>query len=317
MSDIITNAGAAGPDAAGAGLPTPEQRVAAATAAMTGQKPPAPAAPAPEAPKPPEPALADVIRAQREARQAAQAEAQKRGSLEQELHATRAELARAKADRQAFEDDPVGFAKSRGWTKDQQLLYGQSLLYDLAPDKADPEFRIQMFEDRQKREQAQRAKDAQTAQEKAAQERQVAQVQEFYEDIATAVRTFEAGSYPDSEDWFGNDADSYMKSLMATAQNLAASATRAGQVADLTPRALAAALEAETARRMAARDERKQKRIPAAPARDAAPVTPAGGMQAAETMSTRNLNGAGNPQPPAMSDKERIQRAINAGFRSR
>jgi hypothetical protein len=321
MSDIITNAGAAGPDAAGAGavagtvVPTPEQRVAAAAAAMVGQKPPAPVAPpVPEAPKAPEPALADVIRAQREARQQAQQEAQKRSTLEQELRAARDELAKTKADRQAFEDDPVGFAKTRGWTKEQQLLYGQSLLYDLAPDKADPEFRIQMFEDRQKRERAQQAKEAQTAAERAEQERQMAMVQEFHQDIAAAVRTFEAGSYPESEAWFGDDANSYMQSLMATAKNMADRATRAGQVADLTPGALAAALEAETARRMAARDQRKQTRTPA---RVAAPVTPAGGMQPIETMSTRNLNGSGSPQTPAQTEKERIQRAIDAGFRNR
>lgn len=320
MSDIITNAGAAGPDAAGAGVqgtsvPTPEQRVAAAASAMVGQPVPKPAAPVtPEVPKAPEPALADIIRAQREARQQAHAEAQKRGTLEQELRAARDELARTKADRQAFEDDPVGFAKTRGWTKEQQLLYGQSLLYDLAPDKADPDFRIQMFEDRQKREKAQAQRDAQTAQEKAEHERTMAQVQEFYQDTAAAVRTFEAGSYPESEAWFGDDSASYMQSLMATAQNMATRATKAGQVADLTPGALAAALEAETARRMSARDQRKQTRTPA---RAAAPATPVGGMQAAETMSTRNLNGAGNPQPPAMTDKERIQRAIEAGFRNR
>lgn len=324
MSDIITNAGAAGTGAAGVvvtqdtQVPTPEQRIAAATAAMGGPAPSVPAqqearAPAPEKPDV-QPSMAELIRAQREARQKAHQAEQHRGSLEQELRAAREELARAKADRQAFEDDPVGFAKARGWSKEQQLLYGQSLLYDLAPEKADPEFRIKMFEDRQAREKAAQEREAKEAQEKAQQEAVQRQVQEFYEETAAAVRSFEAGSYPESEAWFGDDANSYIQSLMATAKNVATRATREGRVADLTAPALAAVLEAETARRMAARDERKQKRSPQGAA---APVPPAGGMQAVETMSTRNMTGSGAPQPPATSDKERIQRAIAAGFRNR
>lgn len=332
MSEAITNAGAAGTDGATVvqvspdqlKVPTPEERIARAAALIPGIPGEAPAPePKQEAPKafsatPPKqdaPALADIIRSQREARQAAQAEAQKRSTLEQELHATRAELARARADREAFEEDPVGYAKARKWTQEQQLLYGQSLLYDLAPDKADPEFRIRMFEVKQKRKEAEQAKEAETAAVRAQQEAAQRQVQDFYQDTVAAVRTFDAGSFPESEAWFGEDVDTYVQSLMATARNVAARANQEGRVADLSPAALARTLEAETARRLAARDSRKQARQ--APRAQAVAAQPAGGTQSADTMSTRNMTGSGSPRPPATDERERIRRAAEVAFKTR
>lgn len=323
MSDIITTAGAAGPGeavAAAPNVPSEEQRLARAAAAMFGQPAPAttqapaaPAAPAP-APKQPETPLAEVIRQNREARQAAQAAQAAKDSTAAELRAARDELARLKADRDAFEADPVGYAKARKWTPEQQLLYGQSLLYDLAPDKADPDFRIKMFEDRQKREAAEREKAEQEKMTKAQQEQARAQVEEFFNDTAAAVRTFEAGSYPESEDYFGGDLNTYMASLMATAKNVSERANREGKVADLRPAALAALLEAETARRMADRDARRQARAPKAPA-DVAPAT--GGTQSIDTLSTRNMTGAGTPRPPADTERERVRRAAEVAFRTK
>lgn len=327
---MISTAGAAGTDqavvvdASQVAVPSPAQRIAAATALLGGpaQEPPADAAPAPKPPAPPAPdqtPLAEVIRAQREARQARDRETQRASSLETELKTVRAELAAAKADRQAFEDDPVGYAKARNWTPEQQLLYGQSLLYDIVPDKANPEFRIKMFEDKHRRDTAARAKADETAREKAAYETTMNQIQDFVAGVDAAARTFEAGSYPESEAWFGEDRTSYTQSLVATAKNLAAAATAENRVADLSPGALAAALEAETSRRMADRDKRMQARKPSAPA--AAPAVralqAAGGMQSADTVSTKNMNGSGAPQPPAQTERERVQRAIQAGWRQR
>ena len=313
MNDQNPTAGAPGPDAAGAAVPTEAQRIERASAAMFGQPPPTPA-PAPEqAPAAQgEPSLAEVIRANREARQAAQAADQRRTSLEGELKAAREELARYKADRKAFEDDPVGYAQDRGWSKEQQLLYGQSLLYDLAPDKADPEFRQKMFEDRYKRKEAADAKEAEAARAKAETQAQQAQFNQFIHDTASAVRTFETGSYPESEAWFEGDFESYMRSILATATNVAAKATQEGRVADLSAGALARVLEAEVAAKMARRDQRKPQRTAAQ-----APQTPtqsAGGTQTLDTLSTRNLTGSGTPRPPATSDRERIQRAVEAAF---
>ncbi len=333
MPEVITTAGAAGTDAAGAGTPSAPQvspedaRVARAAAAAFGQPAADPtqsgAITPPEhkvtpfgTPKTPaEPPLAEVIRANREARQKAQEAETKRTSVETELKATREELARIKADRAAFEADPVGYAKTRKWTPEQQLLYGQSLLYDLAPDKADPDFRMRMFEDRQKREAAERERAEADAEVQEQQEAQQAAINQFYQDTAAAVRTFEAGSFPESEAWFGDDMNSYLQSLVATARNVSMQAQKNGQVADLSPAALARRLEVETARRMADRDSRKQARSP----QRAAAVAPAahGAEQSADTMSTRNMTGSGSPRPPASSVKERIQRAAEAAFRQK
>ncbi len=316
MAEIITTAGAAGPEGAAPVPPSPEQRVEAAKAAMFRvDAAPTPPAPAPEPPPDTEVSMAEIIRQNREARQAAQSETQRRSGLEAELKAAREELAKHKAV-SGFEDDPVGYAKARGWSKEQQLLYGQSLLYDLAPEKADPDFRVKMFEDRYKRE-----KDAEkkAAEEREAQEQvqaQQRQLEDFFERTVSGVRSFAAGSYPESEDWFGNDLNAYMQSLMATAEHLAKRATAEGRVADLSAAALASVLEAETSRRLSERDGRRQKRQPAATAAQHTAPGPAG-QQPVETLSTKNMTGSGAPQPPAASDKERIQRAIAAGFQSR
>lgn len=326
MSEIIVTAGAAGTTEQPL-VPTPEQRIAAATALISGAgiapdtkvNPQGTSVQKPVEPAQKDPPLAEVIRAQRAARERAQAEAQKAKGLESELQLTKAELDKIRAASSEFEADPVAYAQARGWTKEQQLLFGQALLYDLAPEKADPSFRQTMFEQRQAREQAKREKEAREREEKQATEAQRRQFEDYIHETASAVRGFEAGSFPESEAWFGGDFDTYMHSLMATARNIADQATKRGEVADLTAPAIARVLEADVARRMAARDQRKQPRTaPETPAAPQKPATvPADGVQPIETMSQKNLNGNGAPLPPANSDKERIQRAVAAGFRNR
>lgn len=333
MSEIIDTAGDTGTDGAAVvvqsdqlQVPTPEARVAAAVAAMGG-KPveqqymadkAEPQKLADVKPQPGQPSLAETIRAAREARENAQRATQAKSSLEAELQRVRSELAAVKAETSAFEDDPVGFAKARKWSKEQQLLYGQSLLYDLAPDKADPQFRIKMFEDKQRRREREQTEAQQAAAREAEGRAVQAQLEQFYTDTASAVQALPPGSYPAVEDWFGDDTESLMTSLMATARNLSAAATKNGQVADLKPAALMAAVEAEATRRMAAVEERKQRRaVPAKPAAVVPAQRAPGGVHPIETPSTKNMNGAGTAQPPATSDKERIARAIAAGFASR
>lgn len=325
MSEPIDTAGVTGTDGASVeqttpALPDDAARVAAAVAAIGGPKAPdaptQPAAAKPAAPEEPKVSLADTIRAAREAREQAAQAKQAKSSVEAELAKAKAEL--AARDKAAFEDDPVGFAKARGWTKEQQLLYGQSLLYDLAPDKADPQFRIKMFEDKQKRRERE---DAQAKEEaaKAAEARAVqAQLETFYTETAKAVQSTPAGSFPGVEDWFGDDSENLMTSLMATARNLSAAATQQGQVADLRPATLMAALEAEVARRAEAIIERKQKRTAAKTPPAVVPAKPApNGVQPVETPSTKNMNGSGSARPPATSEKERIARAAAVAFRQR
>lgn len=292
MSELVESAGTAGSGQAESTIPAPVTETA-------------PVVPAPVP-------LAEVIRAQREARHARDQEAARAKGLESELSTLKAELERERSERQKFEDDPVGYGKARGWTPEQQLLYGQSLLYDIVPDKADPSFRIKMFEDRQRREKAAESEVHRQRREQAEVEASQAQVAAFITQIDTATKTFEQGSYPESEAWFGEDRDTYTQSLIATAQNIARVANEQGRVADLSPAALAAALETEVARKMADRDARVASRKP-----KTVPAKADSGVQPAQTVSTRNMNGTGSPQPPPKDDKERVQRAIAAGFRSR
>lgn len=133
--------------------------------------------------------------------------------------------------------------------------------------------------------------------------------------------SFDAGSYPESEDWYGDDAQSYLRDMLSTAAKMAEEGNRLRQVVDMSPQAVAAKLEADRAAKAAARDKRRSMRAPSTQAGQSVQgqgKTPADAEQSViDTTSSRNLSGGGTALPPASSDAERIQRAIAAGFRNR
>jgi hypothetical protein len=309
-----------------------------------GGFPPAPLAETPRAPEPqqaPEPqepaeepkveakpaekptGLAELIRKQREERLAREQESARAKDWESKYTELKSEVERMKRDSD-FETDPVAYARARGWDKEKQALMGQMLLYDLVPDKAPPDLRIRLFEMKQaeekRREQEQRS---QQEQERAEAER-AEMFNGFVGMVEQAVSAFEPGSYPESEAWFVNpetgesDPDTYLKSLVATAVNMAARAQRDGKVADLSPASIAKALEADIARRMTKRDERRQKVATPAPKGTPAvqQVLPKadGGVQPTE--STKGTYGSGSPRPPALTEEERLARAAEVMFRT-
>jgi hypothetical protein len=294
MSQLIESAGAPG--------------TAPQTAAPAAPETPVAAAPQPE---PAKESLAEIIRSQREAREAKTREEARAKDLETQLKETRAEMERVRREQALFDEDPIGYAKNRKWSREQQLFYGQSLLYDLAPDQAPPDFRVQMFEQRQKIKDQEAARAREEAESRHAQESQVQRVQGYVQELDHAITTFQPGSFPESEGWFGEDRSTYVQSLFATANNLAETAAAQGKVADLSAANVARTLEAEVARRLAERDRRASTRKSAA-----APTGPSG-VQSAESMSTRNMTGAGSPRPPAEDEKERLRRAAEVAFRSR
>lgn len=304
MADMITGAGSA-PDVAGA--------AAVSTTAPTtpaAEVAPVEAAPAAEPAPKPDP-LAELIKRDRESRKAREAEAARAKDWEGKYSELKAELDRVKRDSD-FEADPVAYARARGWDKEKQALMGQTLLYDLVPDKAPPDLRIRLFESAQ----ARKEREAQEQREAQAKEAAAAQAQEQYQNYVAAVDqaagSFEPGSFPESESWFGEDHDTYVRSLVATAINLANTAQREGKVADLSPGAVARTLEAEVSRKMKARDERVQRRAkPGQPAVQS-PAAPGGGVQPTE--STKGTYGSGAPRPKATDDDERVKRAIEAAF---
>lgn len=266
------------------------------------------AAPAAEAESP----LAKSIREAREQRAARQAKQVEETGIKKQVEELRAENEKLKKVDDPI-SDPVGWIRARGMTKEQQLFLGQALLYDLAPDKAPPDLRQKMFEAKMQRERALEKEQTERQTQEQAQRQAQEQYQGFVASVEDAVTTFREGSYPESEAWFDGDADTYIGELIGTARRLADVATRAGQMADLSPAALAKELEADIARRIARRDGRRQQGVS-----KQEPAKTGSGQQPAfvDTTSTRGL-GAGAPRPPAMTEAERMARASEALFRNR
>lgn len=270
-----------------------------------------------DAPKPPSP-FKDAIAEMRAKREKEAAEAQRRSSFEQENAKLKQELEAVKKA-SAFEDDPIAFAKARGWSREEQLNYGKALIYDLAPDQADPNFRVKMFEQKQAREA--KEKTAREQQERQEADRKAAE-QEFRtwtEGLEAAVMNFDAGSYPESEAWYGNDVEGYFSAVVQTAMRMAQKATKEGRAADLTPGAIASELEADIARRAAERDKRRSQRQPSTGTQQSttAPTVGAEAEQSLDGFSSKDMSGSGTPLPPARSESERVQRAIAAAFPKR
>lgn len=291
----------------GGSAPKPEVQ---ADAPATPEEPKAAEATPPEPKQSP---LADAIKRQREEREKRQLKQAEDIGYKRQLEELRAENEKLKK----YDDpiaDPVGWARARKMTREEQLVFGQSLLYDLAPDKTPTDFRQRMFEAKVEREK----KAEREAAERQAQEQAKAQAQADYQgfvaSVEDAVSTFAEGSYPESEAWFDGDGDAYIGELISTARRLADAATKAGRLADLSPGALASALEADIEGRIKRRDSRRQ----SGGTQKQQATQVAGGKQPAsgETASTQGL-GAGAPRQPAQTEAERVARAAEAMFRTR
>lgn len=267
------------------------------------------------------PGLTDVIRRDRENRAATAAAQTEAGKYKSELDALRKENESLKT--QGSATDPFEFLRHRKLSKEEQALWGQAFLYDLKPEVAPHEFRLELY----KAEQARKEELKSAAEQKAAVEQTQQAQQEYLDryanDLMQHVQST-AGSSPESELWFtedGPDGQSqvnhrvYAQSLMATADNLSRRASAAGQQADLSPANVARVLEAEVSKRMQRRDAKKagsakveQKQV--------VPVVPAQGGTQATVTSPTSAEGlrSGAPLPPAKTDEERRARAAAAMF---
>ena len=279
---------------------------------------PAVVAPAAVTPVPAKPGMADAIRADRENRQRAAQEKSEATKYKEELANTKKELEALRTAQNLR--DPLEFARNRNMTKEEQALWGQALLYDLKPEVAPPEFRLEIYKAQQARERAEEARTAQEARANEERERtesvqreQQQRLAGFAADLEATVKSLPAGSNPESETWFTEESPdgtanvnhaAYVQSLLATANNLANAAAQRGQVADLSPANVARVLEAEVAKRMKRRDARM---AGSAKTTGAAPKT-ASGEPATSALSTKTLGG-GAPQPPDTSDAARKARA--------
>jgi hypothetical protein len=300
VSEVIETAGEAGkPEAAQA-----ESTVAGRDTTATP--------PDTKAVAPAKESLAEVIRRSREDRAAADRAKLEHGDLKAKHEAAVAELARLKSDNPL--EDPAGWAKARGMTPKEQALLGQALLYDLVPDKAPPELRVILMEARQAKKEreaeARRDEESRRAAARAAEQN----LNSYRAAVDQAARSFETGSHPESEAWFGDDRGAWAKSLFATAENLAKTAQKAGRQADLSPANVARVLEAEINGRMSARDKRRA----GVKSNDggSGAKAPEAKTDAAGPTSTKGLN-SGGPQGKALTDKERVARALAAGWAGR
>lgn len=280
-------------------------------------EPEAPAEPAPAAPTPPpapKVSLADEIRRAREEREGTQRIQKEHATVSEELAKARARIAELEATDP--EKDILGWVRARKIDKDRQSLLGQALLYDLVPEKAPADFRVKLLEAKIQRETAEREA-------KATQERQAelasqakAQLDHYHRTLAESVRAATPGSFPESDAWFGDDNDNRVKSLAATANNIAMAATQQGRAADLSPANIARVLEADIAKRLKSYSDRRA----AVPKAQAVPSAqePAKQSQAplAATTSTKGLTG-GQARPQATNDQERAKRAIEVMFGNR
>lgn len=258
--------------------------------------------------------LAERIRADREARAAKARDASEATDLRTKLQGAQAVIDSYKNQVDPV-GDPVAWAKLRGMSKEDQALFAQALLYDIVPDKAPADMRIRLFEMKQAREAKAREVAETERRNTEAVQRTNAMINQYAEDVESEVATFTAGSFPNSEDWFGDDTRSYVQSLLATARNLSETANKAGQRVDISPSAVAKALEQEVAKRMERRDARAATRKPIV-----AETKPGDGKLPngeGETASTKGLGSGGMPRPKATTDAERMARAAEAAFGGR
>lgn len=267
------------------------------------------------------PGIADAIRRDREARAAAQTSNQEATKYKSELEAARKEIDGLKALGSAT--DPFEFLRYRRLSKEQQALWGQAFLYDLKPEVAPQEFRLELYKAEQARKEQERAAAEEKAQLEQAQQTQRAHLDRYSDDLVQHVQS-SAGSNPESEMWFSEEGPDgqlqlnhrvYAQSLLATADNLARRAQKTGQQADLSPANIAKVLEAEVSKRMQRRDAKRagsaqsdKKQVqPAVPAQN--------GVQANDTTTT-SAEGlrSGAPLPKDMSDTARAARAAAVLF---
>jgi hypothetical protein len=261
--------------------------------------------------------LGELIRKQRADANAKQVDSSEATKYKGEVDRLSKEL-QAITSAPKFEDDPVSYLTSKKISPEEQITLAETILYTLAPAKAPPDLRFKLFEQKQRRDAVQRDEEAKTTRTKLEQETIQNNIKNFAENLELEAQKFTEGTYPESEGWFLDnegrfDFDTYRQSLLATANNIAATATKKGVRADLTTANIAKTLETEIERRMKLREtKRAGKQTPAnKPKTETMIATNKQGS--GDTMSSRGLTG-NTPVNRSMTDAERVRRAIAAGF---
>lgn len=260
--------------------------------------------------------LAEAIKKDREARaQRVQAPTEAPEIVELKRERDEARNALAAISKVDVVADAVGWAKALKLTDDEIAAVGEQLLYSLAPEKADPAARVRMMEAKQARRDRLREQEAKEREAKEAQRRSMEVQEQYIAALETGVLNLEAGTYPESEWWFGEDHDKYLGALWAKANYLADEATKKGLVVDLSFPAVARAIEKDLQDRLT---RRKDKSSAVAQGNSGAQETRETAKQAGgSVLDTRGLGGNAAPRPPALTEKERLERAAAVAFRTK
>lgn len=208
-----------------------------------------------EAPK--QPSLAEQIRAEREAKAAKAKTDAEETSAAKELAAIKEKLAKHEKGRDNVLLDSLGYLKEALGLDDAEAAnVAENIIFSLRPDKAPTEWRQKALEAQYARDkklaaerEANKGAEEKAAREKAAREAGEALEAEFIDGLAQAIPGFTEAQYPNSVTWFGTDHQEYLESMLHTAHNLAAEATKAGKQADLSVTNIAAVLEKKLAER--------------------------------------------------------------------
>lgn len=293
-------------------IPTDVAPVQTPPAIPEGAAPQAPAAASAPEPEPePKGGLADKIRAEREAKYAKAKQIEEAKTWRERAEAAETELSKLrKSDVVA---DAVGWAQAMGLEREEIATVGESLLYSLVPDKATAEARIKLMEAKQTRERK-LAEESRAKAEAEAKAEETRRVHEQYVDaLASHVDNLQPGAFPESETWFEEDHEAYVRSLYATANNMAENGRAQGRMPDLSFGAVAAVLEKD----LAVRAQRLRTRG-VAPIAQPKPEEGAGKKpEEIINITTRGLTNGGVPRPPARDEAERLARAAEVAFRTK
>jgi hypothetical protein len=253
--------------------------------------------------------LAEQIRKDREDRQARARQAEEQKTRDAELNDLRQKVAAFSS--KDIVKDAIGWAEANGLTQEEIAAVGETLLYSLVPDKADANVRIRLMEAKAARTAKLEAEAAEKARVEAERKATLDVQSNYFKSVQAAAEAVPAGTYPDSEAWFGGSQEEYTSSLIQTAMNMAETAKAAGKVANLTFDSVAAELEAHLTERY----NRRKGSKPVETVKSAqAPVAVEKPSEQID-LSQRGLTGGGSPpRPAAKTEQERMQRAMEVLF---
>lgn len=279
-----------------------------------GGKTPEPAPESAPVPTPQATELFNAIKAERDAKEARAKTEAERESLRKRAEDAEARVQEILKAKEEMILDPVAYLKTQGYSDQDIALHGEAIMYSLMPDKAPEGLRGRLVEAQVKRDKARQAEEAKAKEAQARVEAQTRLEGMYQEQLAVAASSTPPGTFPDSEAWFGQDKDAYVKSLYHTARNLSDAADRAGAQVDLSPQAVAKALELDLNVRLkrvrgvsAQQAPQKQATEVAPPEQKPEPSLPTG----KEIPATKVVANLTKP----LTDKERLDRAVAAAFK--